>query len=96
MEAEEEKSIKWGDLDNPLLTNTLSRLVVKVIRNCLLTYSPVIMVVVGALGWYFNGISSGIKEISSNQNQLKVEVAKQAVAIDAMRENFDLKIELNK
>lgn len=90
MTIDDEKPITWGDLNSPILINTLSRIVVKVIRNCVLIYSPIIIIIFGVAGWYFDGLSSTQTEI------IKIQ-AKQGAELTAIYNNVnEIKLKLSK
>jgi len=81
--------IVWSDLENLVLSATLSQMVIRIIRKCFLTYSPVIAVILSLGVWYFTGLSDSITSIKESQiNMIKTQV-RQTTEIRAITRSLD-------
>ena len=89
MPYSKKEPILWSDLEDKTLQNTLSQFIIKTIRGCLLSYSWVILLICGMIGWYFTDLSDTIKQIANNQIEIIKTQVRQTEEIKGIIKQID-------
>ena len=74
-----------GDKDDALFKQK----VIGIIRRCILPYSPVFLVILGTLGWFFGGMSSTLTANTKTLSRIDTTVSFMNGRVTRLEDNKD-------